>query len=231
MRIICRWGSNASDDPESSGRDGVDGWMSWVANINCWGFWAGWTEQSRVTFFHTTRNSMQLKTWIISVTFHLIFLGLDWLWVIETVEIEIMHKGGLLYTHTHIYTHNYTNLHVYIGNHTPLKILAWKISWTQEPGKLPSMGSWRVRHNWVSTYILVYMYMYAYVYMYTCFYMLLHAAYTCLYMLLRQEALRRSGVAIIVNKRVWNVVLGCNLKNDRMIFVHFQGKPFNITVI
>ena len=35
----------------------------------------------------------------------------------------------------------------------------------------------------------------------------------------------------MVNKRVWNAVLGCNLKNDRMIFVHFQGKPFNITVI
>ena len=46
-----------------------------------------------------------------------------------------------------------------------------------------------------------------------------------------QESLRRNGVAIIVNKRVQNVVLGCNLKNDRMIFVHFQGKPFNITVI
>ena len=38
-------------------------------------------------------------------------------------------------------------------------------------------------------------------------------------------------IAIIVNKRVWNAVLGCNLKNDRMISVHFQGKPFNITVI
>ena len=46
-----------------------------------------------------------------------------------------------------------------------------------------------------------------------------------------QEALRRNGVAIIVNKRVRNAVLGCNLKNDRMISVHFQGKPFNITVI
>ena len=45
-----------------------------------------------------------------------------------------------------------------------------------------------------------------------------------------QEFLR-SGVAIIVNKRVQNAVLGCNLKNDRMISVHFQGKPFNITVI
>ena len=46
-----------------------------------------------------------------------------------------------------------------------------------------------------------------------------------------QESLRRNGVAIIVNKRVQNAVLGCNLKNDRMISVHFQGKSFNITVI
>ena len=46
-----------------------------------------------------------------------------------------------------------------------------------------------------------------------------------------QESLRRNGVAIKVNKRVQNTVLGCNLKNDRMISVHFQGKPFNITVI
>ena len=46
-----------------------------------------------------------------------------------------------------------------------------------------------------------------------------------------QESLRRNGVAIIVNKRVQNAVLGCNLKNYRMISVRFQGKPFNITVI
>ena len=46
-----------------------------------------------------------------------------------------------------------------------------------------------------------------------------------------QEYLRRSGVAIMVNKRVQNAVVGCNLKNDRMISVHFQGKPFNNTVI
>ena len=46
-----------------------------------------------------------------------------------------------------------------------------------------------------------------------------------------QESLRRNGVAIIVNKRVQNAVLECKLKNDRMISVHFQGKPFNITVI
>ena len=46
-----------------------------------------------------------------------------------------------------------------------------------------------------------------------------------------QESLRRNGVAIMVNKRVPNGVLGCNLKNNRMNSVHFQGKPFNITVI
>ena len=46
-----------------------------------------------------------------------------------------------------------------------------------------------------------------------------------------QESLQRNGVAIIVNKRIQNAVLGCNLKNDRMITVRFQGKPFNITVI
>jgi len=46
-----------------------------------------------------------------------------------------------------------------------------------------------------------------------------------------QESLRRNGVAIMVNKRVQNEVLGCNLKNGRMISVHFQGKPFNIKVI
>ena len=46
-----------------------------------------------------------------------------------------------------------------------------------------------------------------------------------------QESLRRNGVALIVNKRVQNAVLGCNLKNDRMISIRFQGKPFNITVI
>ena len=53
-----------------------------------------------------------------------------------------------------------------------------------------------------------------------------HYIYYC-----RQESLRRNGVAIMVNKRVQNAVLGCNLKNDRMISVRFQGKPFSITVI
>ena len=46
-----------------------------------------------------------------------------------------------------------------------------------------------------------------------------------------QKSLRRNGVALIVNKRVQNEVLRCNLKNDRMISIHFPGKPFNITVI
>ena len=54
-----------------------------------------------------------------------------------------------------------------------------------------------------------------------------HYIYYCV-----QKSLRRNGVvAIMVNKRVQNAVLGCNLKNDRMIFVRLQGKPFNITVI
>ena len=46
-----------------------------------------------------------------------------------------------------------------------------------------------------------------------------------------QESVRRNGVAIMVNRRVRNAVVGCNVKNNRMISVHFQGKPFNITVI
>ena len=53
-----------------------------------------------------------------------------------------------------------------------------------------------------------------------------HYVYYC-----GQESLRRNGVAIMVNKRVRNAVLGCNLKNNRMISVHFQGKLFNITVM
>ena len=53
-----------------------------------------------------------------------------------------------------------------------------------------------------------------------------HYIYCC-----GQEFLRRNDVALIVNKRVLNAVFGCNLKNDRMISVRFQGKPFNITVI
>ena len=46
-----------------------------------------------------------------------------------------------------------------------------------------------------------------------------------------KNPLEKNGVAIIVNKKVWNAVLGCHLKNNRTISVHFQGKPFNITVI
>ena len=46
-----------------------------------------------------------------------------------------------------------------------------------------------------------------------------------------QESLRRNGVALIVNKRAWNAVLGCSLKNNRMISVCFQGTPFNVKVI
>ena len=53
-----------------------------------------------------------------------------------------------------------------------------------------------------------------------------HYTYYCV-----QESLRRNGVAIVGYKRVWNAVFGCNLKNKRMIYVHFQGKSFNITVI
>ena len=53
-----------------------------------------------------------------------------------------------------------------------------------------------------------------------------HCIYYC-----GQETLRRNGVTIMVNKRVQNAVLGCNLKNNKMISVCFQGKPFNITVI
>ena len=53
-----------------------------------------------------------------------------------------------------------------------------------------------------------------------------HCMYYC-----RQESLRRNGVVFMVNKRIQNAILGCSLKNDRMISVHFQDKQFNITVI
>ena len=53
-----------------------------------------------------------------------------------------------------------------------------------------------------------------------------HYIYSC-----GQESLKRNGVSLIVNKRVQNAVLTCDLKNDRMISLRFQGKPFNITVI
>ena len=47
----------------------------------------------------------------------------------------------------------------------------------------------------------------------------------------RQESLRRNGIALIVNKRIWNAVLGCNLEKDRMNSIHFKGKPLSTTVI
>ena len=53
-----------------------------------------------------------------------------------------------------------------------------------------------------------------------------HCIYHC-----QQESLRRNRVALVVNKRVQNAVLGCNLKNNRMISVHFQGKSLSITVV
>ena len=53
-----------------------------------------------------------------------------------------------------------------------------------------------------------------------------HYIYSC-----GQESCRRNGLALIVNKRIQNAVLGCNLTNGRMISVHFQGKPLNVTVI
>ena len=53
-----------------------------------------------------------------------------------------------------------------------------------------------------------------------------HYTYYC-----GQESLKRNRVALIVNKTVQNAVLGCSLKNNRVILVHFQGKPFNITII
>ena len=140
---------------------------------------------------------------------------------------------------------------------TQSNTLAWKIQWMEEPGRLQSMGSRWVGHDWVIHF---------------------HFSLSCIgegngnpllnsclenprdggawwaaiYGVVRvghdwsdlpaaaaasqlsyygQESLRRNGVAIMVNKRVQNAVLGCNLKIDRMISVLFQGKPFNIMVI
>ena len=87
--------------------------------------------------------------------------------------------------------------------------VAQKIPWMEKPGGLQSMGSHRVGHDWSNLAAVA---------------VADHYIYYC-----GQESLRRNGVAIIVNKRVWNAVLGCNLKNDRMISVCFQGKPLNIT--
>ena len=93
---------------------------------------------------------------------------------------------------------------------THSSVLALRIPGTGEPGGLPSMGSYRVGHDWSDSAAAA----------------ADHYIYYC-----GQESLRRNGVAIMVNKRVWNAVLGCNLKNDRTISVRFQGKPFNFTVI
>ena len=92
--------------------------------------------------------------------------------------------------------------------------------WTERTGVLRFMGSQRVRHNWVTEMNWT------------------ELKWTGMdefnsddhYIYYGQESLRRNGVAIIVNKRVWNAVLGCSLKNDRMICL-FQDKPFSITVI
>ena len=96
--------------------------------------------------------------------------------------------------------------------------LAWRIPWTEEPGRLQSTGLQRVGHDWVTS-LSKWTEMGE-------FNSDDHYIYYC-----GQESLGRNGVALIVNKRVWNAVLGCNLKNNRMISICFQGKPFNITVI
>ena len=125
---------------------------------------------------------------------------------------------------------------MYIGNCTPLQysclenIMDTGAWWTTICGVLKS---WTQLSEHIHACIHVHVCLCIYVHVCLCIhvYMLLHTSACCFYMLLRQESLRRSGVAIIVNKRVWNAVLGCNLKNYRMFFFHFQGKPFNITVI
>ena len=95
------------------------------------------------------------------------------------------------------------------GNGNPLQCSFLENPRDGGPGRLPSMGSQRVRHDWSDLAAAAD-----------------HYIYYC-----GQESPRRNGVAIIVNKRVQNAVLGCSLKNERMISASFQGKPFNITVI
>ena len=92
---------------------------------------------------------------------------------------------------------------------THSSVLAWRIPGMGERGGLPSMGSHRVGHDWSD--------------------LAAAAAEHCIYYC-GQESLRRNGVALILNKRVQNSVLGRNLKNNRMISICFQGKPFSITV-
>ena len=82
----------------------------------------------------------------------------------------------------------------------------------------------------VGLFWFAYGFVYICVYSFTLFLVLINLCIFCSFGLL-QEYLRRNCVAMIVNKRIQNAVLGCNLINDRMISVHFQGKPFNIMVI
>jgi len=136
-------------------------------------------------------------------------------------------------------------------------VLAWRIPGMGEPAGLPSMGSHRVGHNlkkllnitslgkwrskgqWVITAYLLEWLSFRKIRNNKCWqrcggqetpvpywweYTLVQAWYG-------QESFRRNGVALIVNKRVQNAILGSNLKNNRMISLHFQSKPFNITVI
>ena len=138
--------------------------------------------------------------------------------------------------------------------------VVWKIPWREEPGGLQFMGLLRVRHDWVTLLSLFTFMHWRRKWQPTPVFLseesqgrgsLVAAVYGVaqsrtwlkrlssssssssrpLYLLLWAGIPRRNGVAIMVNKRVWNAVLGCNLKNDRMISVRFQGKPFNITVI
>ena len=145
---------------------------------------------------------------------------------------------------------------------THSSILAWKIPRMEEPGRLQSMGSQRVGHDWAislsRTTLLRVFRIICLCIVKLCFFaaaakiesitirFLWGAWWAAICGVAQsrtrlkrlssssnsgQEALRRNGVALIVNQRVWNAVLGCNLKNDKMIYVHFQGKPFNITII
>ena len=88
--------------------------------------------------------------------------------------------------------------------------------WTGRPGLLQSMVSQNVGHDWATELN---------------WNGLKWVNLTQMTIISTTVGSRRNRVAIIVNERVWNAVLGCNLKNDRMISVRFQGKPFNITVI
>ena len=128
--------------------------------------------------------------------------------------------------------------------------LAWKIPWTEKPGRLLSMGSLRVRHDWLTSLSLFTFLHWRRKWQPTPLFLPGESqgwqslVGWCLWGHIRldmfevtkqqqhgQESLRRSGVATIVDKRVRNAVRGCNLWNNRMIALPFQGKPLNITVI